>query len=96
MVLLPIIFNTFLLAVLGGQEHCHEAAFQLGILLHGCDLSAGISKVHQQLLTQIGVSHLTAAEPDTDLNTIAVCQELLCSLDLGIKVVGTNRPSSIL
>ena len=31
-----------LFAVLGGQEHRHKAAFQLGVLLHGSNLGTGI------------------------------------------------------
>ena len=53
-------------------------------------LSAGFGKVHQQLLTQVGVGHFTAAEADADLDPVAILQELLCVLDLGIEVIGIN------
>ena len=48
------------------------------------NLGAGFCKIHQQLFAQIGMCHFTAAEADADLNTVAVCQELLGGLDLGV------------
>ena len=81
---------TDLFAILGGEEHCHKAAFQLGVLLHGCGFGAGIGEVHQQLFTNIGVRHLTAAEADADLDAVAVAQKLEGGLDLGVQVVGVD------
>ena len=82
-------FSAYLL-FLGGQEHGHEPAFQLGVLFHVGRLRAGFGKVNQQLLAQIGVSHLTATELHADLDTVAVGDELLGSLDLGVEVIGVD------
>ena len=48
----------------------------------------GNAVLHQKLLAQIGVSHLTTAEADADLDPVAVLQELLGIFDLGVQVVG--------
>lgn len=82
--------NYALFAVLGGQEHCHKAAFQLGVFLHAGNFRAARGEVHQQLLAQVGVRHLAAAEADADLDAVAVVQEFLSGLDLGVEVIGVD------
>ena len=79
-----------LLAIFGGQEDRHEAAFQLGAFFHVGDLSTAGGEIQEQLLTNIGMRHFTAAEADADLDPVAVCQELLGSLDLGVQVIGVD------
>jgi len=80
----------YLLAALGGQEHGHEAAFQLGILFHGGNIAAALGEVHQQLLTEVGVRHFAATKTNADLHTVAIAQELLSAFDLGVEIVGVD------
>ena len=42
------------------------------------------------LFRSVGVGHLTTAEADADFDPVAVHQELLCGLDLGVQVVGVD------
>ena len=79
-----------LLTCFGAEEHRHKATLQLGIFLRGGDFSAGLGKVQQELLAQVGMCHLTTPETDADLNTVAVLEELLGTFDLGIEVVGVD------
>ena len=65
-------------------------AFQLGLLVHAGDLGALLGEIEEQILTDIGVSHLAAAEADSDLHTIAVGQELLGVAQLGVKVADVD------
>ena len=75
---------------LGRQEDAHVAAFQLGFLVHGTGLGTLGSKVQQQVLADVGVGHLTAAEADGDLHTVAVSQELLGRADFGVEVANVD------
>ena len=65
-------------------------SLQLGALIHHGDLAALLSKLHQQVLADVGVGHFTAAEADGDLAAVAFGQELLGVFQLDIEVVDVN------
>ena len=65
-------------------------SFQLRALVQYGDLAAVFGKLDQQLLADVGVSHLTAAEADSDLAPVAFRQKLLCVSQLYIEVVDIN------
>ena len=66
------------------------AALQLGSLVHDGHIGAALRKLQQQLLTDIGVSHLSAAETNSDLAAVTVGQELLSIALLDIEVIDVN------
>ena len=65
-------------------------ALQLGSLVHDGHIGAALRKLQQQLLTDIGVSHLSAAETNSDLAAVTVGQELLSIALLDIEVIDVN------
>jgi len=73
-------------------------SIQLGIFFDGCDLRTLLAKLDEQLLTDIGMSHLTATETHSDFYSVAIGEELLSVLKFDIKVVGvdTGRHSDLL
>ena len=58
-------------------------SLQLGALIHNSQLAALLRELEQQILTDIGMSHLTAAEADCDLAAVALLRasfsRLVCS-----------------
>ena len=78
------------LLFLGAEEHRHKAALQLGILFRGGNFSTCISEIQQQLLTQVGMRHLTTPETDADLDPVAILQEFERTFYLGIEVIGVD------
>ena len=66
------------------------AALQLGSLIHNGHIGAALRELQQQLLTDIGMSHLSAAETDGHLAAVAVSQELLCIALLDVEVIDVN------
>ena len=75
---------------LGGQEDGHMSTFHLGLLVQNGGLTALVGELDQQVLTDFGVSHFTAAEADGDLDTVALAQELLGAAQLHVEVVDVN------
>ena len=65
-------------------------ALKLGGLVHNGDLAALLRKFDQQILSDIGVGHLPAAEADSDLAPVALGQEFLGVAQLHIEVVHVN------
>ena len=65
-------------------------ALQLGSLVHDGHIGAALRELQQQLLTDVGVSHLSAAETNGDLAAVTVGQELLCIALLDVEVVHVN------
>ena len=65
-------------------------SLQLRTFIHHGDLAAGFGKLQQQLLTDVGVRHLTAPEPDGDLAPVALGQKLLGVAQLDIEIVHVN------
>ena len=66
------------------------ASLQLRTFIHHGGLAAGLGKLQQQILTDVGVGHLTAAEPHGHLAAVALRQELLGVAQLNIEVVDVN------
>ena len=62
-------------------------ALQLGLPIHRGDLGAAFRELLQQFLTDVGVSHLPAAEAHGDFHSIPVGEELLAVAELDEKVV---------
>ena len=83
---------------LGREEHGHVSAFKLGGLIQICNLSALLGKILEQYSTDIGVGHLSASEADGNLDSVAISQELLGVLQLGVEVIGvdTGRHADLL
>ena len=73
-----------------GEENAHVTAFQLGILIHAGDLGTLGGKIEQELLADVGVSHFTAAEANSDLNAVALSQELLGIAQLGVEIADVD------
>ena len=67
---------------------------QLGALVHHGDLAALLGKLQKQVLTDVGVGHLPAAEADRDLDAVAVGDELLRILELRVEVPNVNCPET--
>ena len=65
-------------------------SIQLGILIHIGDVLAHLAKPNQKRLSNFGMGHVPAAEPNRHLDTIAFLQELLRILDLDIKIIGVD------
>lgn len=65
-------------------------ALQLGLPIHRGDLGAAFRELFQQFLTDIGVSHLTAAEADGDLDSVAGGQELICVAEFCVQITYVN------
>ena len=66
------------------------STFQLGSLVQDGDVGTLVGELDQQVLTDLGVGHLTTAEADGDLTAVAVGQELLCIAQLDIEVIHVN------
>ena len=66
------------------------STLQFRTLVHDGHIGAALRKLQQQVLTDIGMGHLSAAETDGDLAAVAVCQELLCIALLDIEVIHVN------
>ena len=62
---------------------------QLGVLFHVGNFSTILAELYQQLFTDVGVCHFTAAEADSDLDTVAFLQELLGILQFDVEIVGS-------
>ena len=75
---------------LGGEEHKHEPALQLGVLFHVGYFRTALSELHQKLLTDVGVRHLAAAEAHADLHAVALFEELDGVFHFGVQIVGVN------
>lgn len=65
-------------------------AFQLGFPIQRGDLGAAFRELFQQFLPDVGVSHLTAAEADGDLDPIASGQELICVAEFCVQITYVN------
>ena len=65
-------------------------ALQLGSLVHDGHIGAALRELQQQLLTDLGVSHLSAAETDGNLAAVTFSQELLSIALLDIEVIHIN------
>ena len=84
-----------LLLLIGGgrlriHKHDHTAALHLGGLFHVARIGTGLRKALHDTVPQLGMCHLTAAEPDGNLYAVAGSKELLGLVYLGIKIVGIN------
>ena len=66
------------------------ASVQLGVLLHGGNLSALLTELLQKNFANRGMGHFAATEPDSHLDTVAFLQELLRVLQLHIEVIGID------
>ena len=88
----------FLLTSLGGQENGHHAAFQLGGLVQTCGFGALLCEPVQQVLTDLSMGHLSAAEANGDLDTVAISDELLGILELGVEIadIDARRHANLL
>ena len=62
---------------LGGQEHQHVSSLKLRRLFDVGELGAGLCKPAHGFIAVLGMTHLTAAEPDGDLDLVAVFQKAL-------------------
>lgn len=65
-------------------------ALQLGLPIHRGDLGAAFRELFQQFLTDIGVSHLTAAETDGDLDSVAGGEEFICVAEFCVQITYVN------
>ena len=65
-------------------------AVEFGILLYRGDLGTLLAEFFQQLLADVGMRHLPAAEADGDLDAVAFFEEFLRTFQLDIEVVGVN------
>ena len=63
---------------------------QLGALVHHGDLAALLGKLQKQVLTDVGVGHLPAAEAHGDLAPVAVGQEFLRVAELDVEIVDVD------
>jgi len=83
---------------LGRQENGHHTALQLCALVQIGNFGALFGKLIQQILADVGVGHLTAAETNGNLHAVAVGNELLSVLQLGVEVahVDTGRHPDLL
>ena len=74
------------------------SAVELGFLIQICSFGAAIAESNQKLFTDFGMCHLTATEADSDLNAVAVLQELHRAAHFGIQVicVDTGRHTNLL
>ena len=66
------------------------ASIQLGIFVHVGDLGAFLTEPDQQLTTNVGMRHLTTAEPNRHLHPVALFEKLLGIFDFDVKVVGVD------
>lgn len=79
-----------LLGGLGSQEHDHLAAVQLGGTFDIRLFGASVGKTLHDIIAVLGMSHLTSSKTDGNLDLIAVRQELLRVLELGVKVMSID------
>ena len=63
---------------------------QLGALVHHGDLAALLGKLQKQVLTDVGVGHLPAAEAHGDFAPVAVGQEFLRVAELDVEIVDVD------
>jgi len=63
---------------------------KLGVLLRIGKLSAARTEGAQQLLTDVCMRHFTTTKAHSDLNPVALTQELHCVLELDIEVIGVD------
>ena len=74
-------------------------SLQLGALVHDSDLAAILSKLHQQILADVGVRHLAAAEADRHLAAVALDKNFWAFLSFTLKsftsMLGDIRTSLI-
>ena len=66
------------------------STFQFRTLVHNGHIGAALCKLQQQLLADISMGHLSAAETHSDFAAVAVFQELLCIAHLDIEVIHVN------
>ena len=87
-VLLPRCYLLLIVALrLRREEHGHVSPLELGLLIQIGKLSALLGKLAEQLLANVGMGHLSAAEADRDLDAVAVAEELLGIFQLGVEIV---------
>lgn len=84
--MLGLLARWVLLARLRGEENGHIPSLQLGCFVQGGHFGTQVGKLIQQITSDVGVRHLTAAEADGYLDAVAVSQELLRVLQLGVEV----------
>ena len=59
----------------GRHEHHHAAAFELGLLVNDALARQRLGEAVMHVKAQTGVRHFAAAEPDGDLELVALGQE---------------------
>lgn len=62
-------------------------AFQLGVLIDRGNLRTTLGEPGQQLFTDLGMCHFSAAEANCDLQPVAVFQKLLSVFQLYVEIV---------
>ena len=65
-------------------------AIQLGVFLNGCNFRTLLTEVLQQIFADGGMGHFTAAEADSDLDSVAFLQELLGIFQFDVEVIGVD------
>ena len=82
--------DLWLFGGLGRKEHEHLATLELSGTLDIGDIRARFGKLLHKIVAELGVTHLATSKADRDLDLIAVSEEALSVLELGVKVVSVD------
>ena len=62
-------------------------ALQLRVFIQASELGAFVRELHEQVLADVGVGHLSATETDRDFQTVAVFEESLSVSQLNAEII---------
>ena len=76
--------------LLAGKKHCEAASFYLRGLIDCSTVLERVSEIRKDMRALLHVSHLASAETKCHLHAVALGEELPCSIDLGLEIVGID------